>query len=206
MDIKNKNYRQFIEKGLMKTIDIDDIEKAINNIDGKDVTAKKAFIIMMYYTGARPIEILNLKAGDIKKVKNNIEIFMQGSKRGMPRPIIIPIARKYMTFLYKYAYSFPENVYIFFQLWSNSYKMQNGKKVRNITNKVHYFFNKAFENVIEGSIPPYYLRHNRFTKVIIEGGDVQDIKHLKGAKTLASAEPYIHLSTKKAKKIGRMIK
>ena len=35
MQIKNKNYKQFLDQGYMQILDIEHIDKAINNIKGK---------------------------------------------------------------------------------------------------------------------------------------------------------------------------
>jgi site-specific recombinase XerD len=72
------------------------------------------------------------------------------------------------------------------------------------TSKLRYHIPKWFEDVIPDSINPYYLRHNRFSKMSLKGASVQDIKNMKGAKSIASAEYYIHMNTKKAKQLARM--
>jgi len=71
--------------------------------------------------------------------------------------------------------------------------------------KVRYYFYKWFSVLEIGTIPPYYLRHNRFSKLAMAGASDRELRQLKGSKTFKSIEPYIHLSTEKARKLARII-
>ncbi len=78
------------------------------------------------------------------------------------------------------------------------------KRYPELAGKLGYYFGKWFFNV-EGGISPYFLRHNRFSKLSEAGLSMQDIRMLKGSKTLESVNCYLHLSAKAAKNIAKKI-
>lgn len=209
--ITNKNYREFLDNGIMTILTEEDINKALSNVKGKYTDEYKSFIITMYYTGARPNEILRLKAKSLEKKSNYIVVTVPASKRGLPRPIYVPYKHKLVKELYKYASKLFPDMYLFFHLRGNYTRTVINKKgevkeYEEISSKVRYFFKQWFDNVIEGGIPPYYLRHNRFSKLMEAGATAEEVRLLKGAKSYNSVTAYLHMSTKSAKNIGRKIK
>ena len=79
------------------------------------------------------------------------------------------------------------------------------KEVEETTNKVYYHVKKWFEGVLPDSIPPYFLRHNRWSKLSEKGVDLNTLRMLKGSKTYDSITPYLHLSSDLSKKAARHI-
>jgi len=209
MTVKNPNYLKFLKDGDIRIITTSDIEKALANVKDKYATEGKALIIMMYYTGARPVEILSLRGRDIQREANYMRIQMPGSKKGLSRPIHLLFARKFIKQLFNFCITIHEDMYIFYHYrgyYSREYKGLHGTTINlEITRKPRYYFQKWFSNVIEGGINPYYLRHNRFSKLAANGADLQDIRMLKGARTIESVMPYVHMSTKISKRVARKI-
>lgn len=204
--ISNINYRNMLEKNQIKMLGLEEIGKALANVDGKFRLQGRAFIIIYYYTGGRPAELLLLKGKDIKKDGNNLLVDLVGLKNGMPRQITIPYSRKFINEFYSYVTGCMPEMFLFYGFRGDSKLKIKGKEYINTSYKLKYYFKKWFSNVIEGGIPPYYLRHNRFSKSIYDGATPQDIKFLKGAKRMESVNPYLHLSRQQSKKIGRFLK
>ena len=213
MTIKNKNYKEFLDTGLMKTLSIDQIEQAIKNIPSgiryKDQVEN--FIIVSYYTGARPVEVLSLCQGDVYKDGRYVVFKMPGAKNGKSRLIYINLARKFMRSCYEFCYNQFPGILIHYNLVGNVVKRYTNKK--GITKeyieksgKLRYVYNKIFEPILEGSISPYYLRHNTFSKLSMGGASIGDIKILKGGKSIKCAEYYVHMNVKKAKELARINK
>jgi len=208
--ITNKNYREFLDNGIITILTQEDIEKALSNVTGKYAEEQKAFIIMSYFTGARPNEILRLTSKDVTRKNNYIIVKVPGSKRGLARPIYIPFKHKLVKIMYQYAIKLLPDMYLFFNLrgaYTRRVINKKGeiKEYSEITNKLRYYFKKWFDNVIEGGISPYYLRHNRFSKLMEAGATAEEVRLLKGAKSYNSVTPYLHMSTKSARNIGRKI-
>lgn len=206
--IKNKWYNKFLKEGIIDTLGEEDIEKALLNVKGKYMKEGRALIILLYYTGARPAEVLDLKSKDVTKKDTYILIKVRGAKKGRARTIYLRYKLKLVKELYKYISSVYDEMFLFFHFRSNYTRVtenKRGDKVEYLetTSKLRYYFIRWFANVLEGSIPPYFLRHNRFSKMMEAGLTAEEIKQMKGSKTVKSVEPYLHLSTRTAKKLAR---
>lgn len=207
--IKNVNYRKFLDVGLIETITETHIREALKNIKGmrgRHIKEGRALLIAQYYTGARPNEILRLQAKDITQEGAYIRVFVRGSKKGLPRPIYLRKKLDLAMELYDYAIRSMPDMYLFFH-YTNVYDRltKKGKWRKEYDAKFRFHCLKWFTGVIEGSITPYYLRHNRFSRLALAGASVQEIRMLKGSRTDASVMPYLHLSSKTGKQLSRKI-
>lgn len=208
--IKNVNYRMFLDEGIIKIVEEADIFKALGNIKGKRAKEGRALVILLYYTGARPIEALNLKAMDISKKDTYVVIkFIKTWKQGLPRTIYLPYSKALVKEFYQYATSVFPDLYLFYNFknkYKRLYKSKKGeiKEYIEETNKLPYYFKKWFKGIID--ISPYYLRHNRFSKLSQEGITDSQLQYLKGAKSVESVRPYKHMSSLTAKKLARKMK
>ena len=205
--ITNINYRRFLDEGRIELLNEEQIVQAISNIKSFYPEEGKALLITLYFTGARPNEVLNIKAKDIKKIKYYLQVKIKGSKKGLPRTVLLPYRNDLVKQLYDYVSKMPNEIFLFFH-YRNKYKRISKKKngdivIREeITGKLRYHIMKWFKPVIEGNITPYYLRHNRFSKLAEKGIDLQDLRMLKGSRTMESIMAYLHMSSKSAKKIS----
>jgi len=206
---KNINYRKFLDDGIIKFLNTDDIANALKNVKGRHIKSGRALIICFYYTGARPIEILRMRAKDINKDKSYFKINLTPSKRGLTREIHISQKRKFMKELYDYSMSLPPEMLMFYHYKTKYIRTRQTKKGLKTyveeTDGLRYHFYKWFSNVIDGSISPYYLRHNRFSKMSRNGATMDQIKFYKGSRTYDSIYPYLHLSSEMAKKASKTI-
>jgi integrase len=214
--IKNPNYKKFMDKGSIIIIEPIHLEKALNNVTGiynKYVDEGRALLITLYYTGARPGEVLALRRDDFSKDGGYLVIQMPTLKHGRTRLIYLNKHFKFMAELWRFVERHMFGMYIFFHYKSKHTRRhkctKNGIETGEIreytttTDALRYHFKKWFtEDIIEDSIPPYYLRHNRFSKLMMRGASTEEIKQLKGARDIKSVEPYLHLSTKTARKLA----
>jgi len=208
-NIKNKHYRRFLDQGEIETIGPDLIKNVLDSIDHNNKTEARSLLIALYLTGARPVEILNLIAKDIKKDGRYILINTPAAKNGVARPIRLlnknPMARE----LYTYAIACHPEQILFYHFKGKYHRKRLGK--RGVYNrietayKVRYWVYKWFKNHLDTGIPPYFLRHNRFSKMAEKGASDRDIMQLKGSKTFESIRPYVHLSSKKSKQLASKI-
>lgn len=207
--ILNENYKKFLNEGVITTLSEQDINKAMDNVTGRYAREGKALIATLYYTGGRPIEVLDIIGTDIKKEGQYIVIKLRGAKGGLPRPIYLSVRKPFVNDIYDFSRSLFLERYIFYHFrgcrkHNITNKKGDTKEYIEITDKLVFHFKKWFDNVIEGGISPYYLRHNRFSKLAERGATTEQIRLIKGAKTLASVTPYVHLSTSGAKKISKI--
>lgn len=209
--ITNKLYRQFLDEGSIILIDEEHIKEALNNIKGPFKKQKRAFLICLFYTGARPSEVLDIKAKDITKDARELKIKIIGVKRGLPRSLLIPTSRELVKELWAYASAMPLDAQLFYKLRSSfirTYKNKKGEIIRkhDVSHNVRYHFLTWFEGVIAGNeITPYFLRHSRFSKFAEKGATIQDIQMWKGSRDPKSVMPYLHMTHSTAKKMSRML-
>jgi len=208
--IENINYRNFLDKGIIETLGEVDIKKALANITGRSKREARSLVITLYYTGARPNEVLELKGADIERKNSYLILKVKGSKGGLPRSIYLPLRLELVKELYHYSRSVFSGMFMFGHFrneYYRTYVKKNGEvvKYKETTGKLRYYFNRWFSSVIDGSISPYFLRHNRLSKLSESGLSMEDLRQIKGSKTFSSIYPYLHLSTKSAKKIASKI-
>lgn len=208
---KNKNYREFLETGQMKTLSKEDLAKLLESVDGirhNHVTEGRALVILMYYSGARPGEVLNMHQGDVYKDGNYCICSIPTLKRGLRRNIYLSFSKKYVTEMFDYCYNQFPKIRLFRNYYS-CYKRERitkkgiKKEYLEYSDKLRWHFTRWAKDVIEHGINPYYLRHNRLTKLAMGGVNVYDMKYFKGAKSIKSVEPYLHVSKEMARKVAR---
>lgn len=215
--ITNKNYKQFMDEGIIEPLTHKHIDKALKNITKQkhDIKEGQALLCTLYLTGARPNEVLQLKAEDITKEASYIIIHIKGSKRGLPRPLYFQNTNKYARIIYNYAIGIMPEAYLYYHYKSQHTKtvrtkQKNGlytiKEYTETTTRIRYYIKKWFENVLPDSIPPYFLRHNRISKLALNGATDRELQQFKGSKTITSIQPYIHMSSKSAKNLASKIK
>lgn len=204
--ITNPHYRNFLDHNEMDvTLTEDDIKTIIDNIPE---TQNKALVILLYYTGCRPIEALRITGHDIKKDGAYIIIRVPASKNGLPRNIYLRASLPLVDLLYNYSRKVFPAIPLFFDNKCNykqTAKTKKGlKEVIHTSSKFYHRFIKWTKILPGGSIPPYYLRHNRFTKWSIAGMNLNELQIKKGAKTIASVYPYVHSSKELGKKAAKI--
>lgn len=209
--IKNKSYRQFIDDGMIVLLNEDHIVKALNNIHHKNLKEARSLLICMYATGARPNEVLKIKSSFVRKEPGKIYIKLPPSKNGLWREV--PISIKKMPMIKEFAdfaLALPPEMYLFYNFigqYKRTYKNKKGeiKEYNVTTDKLRYHVYKWFENVIDNSISPYFLRHNRFSKMMAKGASLEQVRQWKGAKSINSVYPYVHLSKEMADKASKFV-
>lgn len=172
--------------------------------------------ILLWMTGARPNEVLRLRAGDFTRTTAHLIVQMPGSKGGNSRPIRLPLHDKLVIEIDDFVKDKYAEWVVFWQLQSKtikngttrSFKSKglNGeevwkakryeKKYADISSKFAKSFRQWFD------MPIYYLRHNRFT-VAAEKLAINDLKDLKGAKSESSLMKYMHHTEKAGKRIAK---
>lgn len=212
MRIKNALYKSFLKGEPFRTISSDDMVRVLNNVtgvNGRYVREARAMLIYAYLTGARPAEFLSASANDFREDTHFIHITVKTVKRGISRVITLKKGNPMVRELWEFARRFPPNVYVFYHFRgkaaSREFKSKTGRicTVKPLGDKIRYHFKNWFSVINPEGIPPYYLRHNRFTKLSQAGISLQDIQQMKGSKNLESVMPYVHQSTYISKRIAR---
>lgn len=208
--IKNPYYRKFLDGGFIDILTDAQIQSVLDKVHWRRREAR-AMLIMMYYSGARPAEVLRLRARDIYKEKNTVFVRMPAVKRGKQRTLAFPHKYPMVKELWDYIKHLPPDMLLYGN-FVNQYerkittKKGETKTHMEVSDKLRYHFKKWFNGIFgDGSITPYYLRHNRFSKFAASGASPQEMKTWKGCKSIESIDPYIHMSTYQAKKLSKLL-
>ena len=169
-----------------------DINFLFKNIDVKeDCTGQRDLLILelLYGTGIRISELINIKISDINFAKKEIKVI---GKRNKER--IIPLhnnaiyqTKKYLQLAEKEGY---ENQYLLFT--------KKGEKIYPML--INRIVKKHLSTLIKSKkYNPHLLRHTFATHILNKGGDLNSIKDLLGHSSLAATQIYTHNSIEKLK-------
>jgi len=173
---------KFWKEGVIEVIE--DIDWILDNCRSKQ---ERALIITLFLTGARPSELALLKKEDFQKIGNTLWVIIRTKKKGRARRIPLPLKNKYVSELWEYVKNLLLGQKAFWQY-------DTWFRIRNLVYRV-----------TERKYSPYFFRHNRMSLLAIKGASAQEIKYFKGARTILSVEPYLHLSTSVMKKLRKYI-
>ena len=202
--IKNKYYNSFLSGEFIQTITPNTIRQVIDNIKHDHALEGRCLLILLYYTGARPIEILSLKGEDIQKTDAFLQLHVKTFKHGRNRTILLPLKESLIKLAWKHISTIYPSIYLFRNYRSQYSRVYQTKKgpifYHDVSNKLRHYFNKWFDGIMDDPIPPYYLRHNLFSIMSEKGASLRDMQDIKGSKSESSIMPYLHMSTNTARK------
>lgn len=169
-----------------------DINFLFKNIDTKeDFTGQRDLLMLelLYGTGIRISELINIKNSDINFTKKEIKVI---GKRNKER--IIPLhnnaiyqTKKYLKLAEKEGY---KNQYLLFT--------KKGEKIYPML--INRIVKKHLSTLIKSKkYNPHLLRHTFATHILNKGGDLNSIKDLLGHSSLAATQVYTHNSIEKLK-------
>ena len=144
---------------------------------------------LLYGTGIRISELINIKISDINFTKKEIKVI---GKRNKER--IIPLhnnaiyqTKKYLKLAEKEGY---KNQYLLFT--------KKGEKIYPML--INRIVKKHLSTLIKSKkYNPHLLRHTFATHILNKGGDLNSIKDLLGHSSLAATQVYTHNSIEKLK-------
>ena len=182
-----------IRKSLPKVLSKEEVELLLNielkeNYDYRN----KAMLELMYATGLRVSELINLKVHDIDLKMALLKTFGKGSKER-----IIPIGDYALAAIYEYLTYYRDS---FLKKEYNDYLFLNnhGKKMTR-----QGFFkiikNLARQKGIKTNFSPHTLRHSFATHLLDYGADLRSIQELLGHANISTTQIYTHVSREKLK-------
>ena len=172
------------EKYLPASMSEREVEKLLNSPDvSKDIEQRdKAMIEMLYATGMRISELVNLKITDIDMNRSVIKVMGKGSKERL-----IPFGESASEALFNYLKirkdSSSKEVFI-----SN-----RGKKITRVAFWQRIKVYLLREN-LKISISPHTLRHAFATHLLNRGADLRSVQLLLGHSDLSTTQIYTHIA------------
>lgn len=152
----------------------------------------KAMLELLYATGIRVSELVNLKLNNIHLEEDLIRVLGKGSKERISP--ISTICEKYLRiYIEEYRNTLLKNKtseYVFINNSGNSITRQGFfKNLKRI----------AKEQGIEKEISPHTLRHSYATHLLSHGADLRIIQELLGHSDISTTEIYTHVVNEKIK-------
>lgn len=182
-----------ISKTLPKVLTKEEIEKLLN-FDAKNAKEyrNKAMIELMYASGLRVSELVNLNVSDINLIDSYVKVFGKGKKER-----IIPFSDITGEILDTYINQYRNSLlkgYLTDKLFISSY----GK---GITRQAYFKILKdiAKKEGINKEFSPHTIRHSFATHLLSNGADLRSIGEMLGHENIKTTQIYTHLSNTKIK-------
>lgn len=183
-----------LEKKLPKFLYYEDMEKVLNIPDlSSDIGIRDALILeLLYVTGIRVSELINIKLNDVDYSNNKIKITGKGNKQRM---VIYgnrcsDLLNKYLDIRNKFMKD--NNDYLILGIKG---KRINDRVVRNIINNISI---KAGINL---KISPHTFRHTFATHMLNEGADLRSVQELLGHENLSTTTIYTHVTNERLRSV-----
>lgn len=188
------------KKGLVlpKFINEKDITDIFDVCMGDDPILERDRLIIeiLYSTGIRVSELINIKLSDINFYNNEIKILGKGSKERIVifndtcRDALNKFIKEGRKKLYK-----KDSEYLF--IGRNNGHISS-KYVRDIINKI------KVKAGVDGKISPHVFRHTFATDMLNNGADLVSVKDLLGHESLNTTSIYTHVTNEQIKKVYEM--
>ena len=184
-----------VERKLPKYLEYNELEKLINTPDIKtDIGIRDSLVLeMLYSTGIRVSELVNIKISDIDKSNKEIRILGKGSKERIVLfgNVLLDKLNLYLNTVYA-KYNIKNSPYLFLNHHGNKL---NDRIVRMI------FDDNMMKAGINKKISPHTLRHTYATHMLNSGADIKTVGDLLGHESISTTTIYTHLSNEQLKRV-----
>lgn len=183
------------DKKLPNFVHYNELESMINATK-KDTFYERddSIIELMYATGVRVSELVNIKLDDIDFETNSIRIFGKGSY--MRTVYFGEYARdaifKYMNGLRIKLLNGKESEYLFLNKNGNNITTRG---IQKIIDKI------VSETEVKTKVSPHTLRHTFATHLLDNGCDLRSVQELLGHKNINTTEVYTHVTSERLKDV-----
>lgn len=183
------------QKSLPKYVKDSDLDKMflVSDLNNPLGQRNRLVLEMLYATGVRVSELVNIKLSDINHYDNTIKILGKGNKE---RVVIFGSFCEDILDMYlndgRKCLLKGDLEYLF--LNKNGGKLSD-RSVRNIINDI------IFKCSIDYKVSPHTLRHTFATDMLNSGADLVSVKELLGHSSLNTTSIYTHLSNSQIKKV-----
>ncbi|MDY5058956.1 MAG: site-specific tyrosine recombinase/integron integrase [Bacilli bacterium] len=179
---------------LPKFLKDEELDKIFSVCNSNNPTEERDTLIieLLYATGVRVSELVNIKIKDINREEKLIKVLGKGNKERM----VI-----YNNHTKKALDTYLKDGYNYFNKKSSEYLIlnKNGNKlseryIREIINK------KVSQASLDIKISPHTLRHTFATDILENGADLMTVKELLGHESLNTTSIYTHITNEQIKK------
>ena len=179
------------EKYLPSSMSEDEVDRLLKSPDSSNKTEKrdKAMIEMLYATGMRISELVNLKLTDVDMQRSVAKVFGKGKKERL-----IPFGEAALEALSEYVSEREKSA-------SKEIFLSNrGKKLSRVAFWQRIKIYLLREN-LKNSISPHTLRHAFATHLLNRGADLRSVQLLLGHSDLSTTQIYTHIAKQRLSEV-----
>ena len=180
-------------KKLPKVLTIDEVDKLLDiPLDTPFDYRNKAMLELMYATGLRVSELINLTPLNIDLDKQIVRCYGKGNKER-----IVPMGKTACKYLKIYMEEY-RSLFLKGYICDNLFLNNHGKKMT----RQGFFKNLkiiANKQGITDEITPHMLRHSFATHLLNNGADLRSIQLMLGHENISTTGIYTNVSTEKIK-------
>lgn len=147
----------------------------------------KFIIILLYSTGLRRGELLNLKLADIDRA--NMKIWVRGGKGKKDR--YVQLARRTLTIMDEYLKLYNPQEYL----------IEGRKPWYSASSVVEIISAASTKAGLTKHVTPHKFRHSFATHMLEDGEDIRVIQELLGHSSIKTTQIYSHVTDKKIKEV-----
>ncbi len=183
-----------LPKSLPKCLNFEETEKLLNVFDNSIIGIRDSLILeILYSTGIRVGEIVNIKIKDIDFNGKTIKINGKGNKDR-----IVYYGSRCNDLLNKYI----DNCYnklninnLDYLIISKTGKKISDREIRKIVDEA------AIKSGLNFKISPHVLRHTFASHMLLDGADLRSVQELLGHENLSTTQIYTHISNERIKNV-----
>lgn len=184
-----------LEKKLPKYLNYSDIEKLLNANDINNYLGIRNSLIleMLYSTGIRVGEIVNIELTNVSMIDKTIKISGKGNKER-----IVYFGSRCLELLKLYlknSYNKLNGNNLKYLFLSKTGKQISDREIRKIVDDA------AVIAGIDMKISPHVLRHTFATHMLTEGADLRSVQELLGHENLSTTQVYTHLTNERIRNV-----
>ena len=172
--------------------------EALIELDAKrdDFLAKRdhAIIVLLYASGVRVSELVNLKLQDVNLRQRTMRIIGKGKKER-----VVPFSNLALEALNDYIQNCRNNILLQNNLEKPTNALFLNNKGEQITSRgIQYILKRVEDKTgISLDLHPHKMRHTFATHLLEKGADLRTIQELLGHSSLETTQVYTHVTTSK---------
>lgn len=192
LSIKNKK----VPNKIISYFSEDEIRIMINYLNNSKDLKKLTIICVLYETGARVSEFINIKLNDLNLSDNaSITLYGKGNKVR-----VVPISEELVKLINKYlkeVYTNYGDDYLFYSMQKKKYYRNSiNKIITTLVNDLKIKYSNYFKDIYF----PHSFRHTKATHLYNNGTPLLFIKEFLGHSTISSTEVYATPDSRKQRK------
>ena len=179
------------KKSIPDILSIEEVDKLLDIEVIDHISARnKAMLELMYASGLRVTELVNLKPNDIDLENNTVRTMGKGKKER-----IIPIGDYATNAVENYLYNYrPDNKKCDYLFLNNHYNQMTRQGFFKVMKKL------LLEKGINIKFSPHTLRHSFASHMLSNGADLRTIQELLGHSNISTTEIYLYVNSKEIRK------